>query len=119
MRIKIGLEEYQISGIRAKGNTIAGGHYVAHEGILCEGIEDITVYKLIKNDEGEEVKVEVIPVEGEEVVEEEVIVQPERPPENAIKDVQKAFMDAYHPPIAYNSGDTKNDLLDKIALILD
>ncbi len=37
-------EECQISGIKAKGNTVALGRYVAHEGVLCRGVEDITQY---------------------------------------------------------------------------
>ena len=50
---------------------------------------------------------------------EEPIVQPERPLPTATKDIHKAFMDAYTPPIAYNSGDTKDDLLTKIATAID
>jgi len=60
MRVKIGLEEYQISGINAK-RTVAGGHYVARDGVLCKGVEDITQYDKDGN--------EIIP----EVVDEDII----------------------------------------------
>jgi len=53
--------EYQISDLKPKGHTIVAGYRVAANGILKPFVENITVYKLIKNDEGEEVKVEVIP----------------------------------------------------------
>ncbi len=66
MRIKFSNgEECYISGINVKGNTVAMGRYVAHEGVLCEGVEDITQYKTEIVD-GEEVKVEVIPEVTEE-----------------------------------------------------
>ncbi len=63
MRIKFSDgEECQISGINAKGNTVAMGRYVAHEGILCEGVEDITQY----DEEGNVVEVIEEVVEPEE-----------------------------------------------------
>ncbi len=55
-------EECQISGIKAKGNTIAMGRYVAHEGVLCKGVEDITQYKTVLVD-GVKTQVEVLPEE--------------------------------------------------------
>ncbi|NQV14513.1 hypothetical protein HQ531_03570 [bacterium] len=50
-------EEYQISGINpAPKNTVAGGRYVARNGIMMRGVEDITEYQIV---DGE--KVEVVP----------------------------------------------------------
>jgi hypothetical protein len=44
MRIKYQGEEYQISGLRPKGNTIVAGRAVGDNGKLREGVEDITDY---------------------------------------------------------------------------
>ena len=64
MRIKIDDAEYQIGDLKAKGNTIVAGRAISWNGILTEGVEDITEYKL--DDEGN--KVEVVP----EVIEAEL-----------------------------------------------
>jgi len=64
MRIKIDDAEYQIGDLKAKGNTIVAGRAISWNGILAEGVEDITEYKL--DDEGN--KVEVVP----EVIEAEL-----------------------------------------------
>ena len=68
MRISYEGQEHQISGLDNGVNlygtpnpVIVAGIPIAINGKFIDGVEDITVYKLIKNDEGEEVKVEVIP----------------------------------------------------------
>ena len=65
MRIKIGLDEYQIGSLKANGNTIVAGRAISWNGILAEGVEDITEYRTEIVD-GEKVQVEVIP-EVEEI----------------------------------------------------
>ena len=89
-------EEYQISGIPASGNSVAGGRYISKQGIICEGVEDITEY--------DAKGVEIIPGEV-------AIVYPTM--SNTVAEI-KAFMGTYMIP--YNSGDTKGDLLQKIEL---
>jgi hypothetical protein len=60
MRIRIGEEEYQIGSLKAKGNTIVNGRAISWNGILAEGVEDITQYKTVLVD-GVKTKVEVVP----------------------------------------------------------
>ena len=55
MRIKIGSDEYQIGALKAKGNTIVNGRAISWNGILAEGVEDITEY----DKEGSEIIPEV------------------------------------------------------------
>ena len=62
MRIRIGEEEYQIGSLKAKGNTIVNGRAISWNGILAEGVEDITQYKTVLVD-GVKTKVEVMPEE--------------------------------------------------------
>ena len=62
MRIRIGEEEYQIGSLKAKGNTIVNGRAISWNGILAEGVEDITQYKTVLVD-GVKTKVEVLPEE--------------------------------------------------------
>ena len=62
MRIRFRGQEYQISGLKPKGNTIVAGYAVGDNGKLREGVEDITQYTL--DEEGN--KVEVIPEPVEE-----------------------------------------------------
>jgi hypothetical protein len=60
MRIRIGEDEHQVT-LKAKGNTIVGGRAVSWDGKLLEGVEDISVYKTEIDEDGNEVKVEIIP----------------------------------------------------------
>ena len=60
MRIKIGSDEYQIGALKAKGNTIVNGRAISWNGILAEGVEDITEYRTEIVD-GNKIQVEVIP----------------------------------------------------------
>ncbi len=62
MRIRIGEEEYQIGSLKAKGNTIVNGRAISWNGILAEGVEDITQYKTVLVD-GVKTQVEVMPEE--------------------------------------------------------
>ena len=59
MRIKIGSEEYQIGALKAKGNTIVNGRAISWNGILAEGVEDITEYRTELDEDGNEIQVEV------------------------------------------------------------
>ena len=61
MRIKIGSDEYQIGALKAKGNTIVNGRAISWNGILAEGVEDITEYRTELDEDGNEIQVEVIP----------------------------------------------------------
>ena len=61
-------EEHQISGINKHigmggkiANTVCTGRYVAHHGVLCEGVEDITEYRTEIDEDGNKIQVEVIP----------------------------------------------------------
>jgi len=60
MRIKIDDAEYQIGDLKAKGNTIVAGRAISWNGILAEGVEDITEYRTEIVD-GNKIQVEVIP----------------------------------------------------------
>ena len=60
MRIRIGEEEYQIGSLKAKGNTIVNGRAISWNGILAEGVKDITQYKTVLVD-GVKTQVEVVP----------------------------------------------------------
>ncbi len=60
MRIKIGSDEYQVT-LKAKGNTIVAGRAISWNGILAEGVEDITEYRTEIDEDGNEIQVEVIP----------------------------------------------------------
>jgi len=91
-------KEYQVS-LNPKGNSVAGGKYFAHEGVLVAGVEDITVWETLTDEDGNEYQSEVIPSNA--------------PTSDNTKDEIKAYMD--ENGIAYNSSDTKQDLLDKIA----
>ena len=91
-------KEYQVS-LNQKGNSVAGGKYFAHEGVLVNGVEDITVWETLTDEDGNEYQSEVIPSNA--------------PTSIMTKAEIKAYMD--ENGIAYNSGDTKQDLLDKIA----
>jgi|TARA_Y100000296_G_C5020148_1_gene179447 RES domain-containing protein len=99
MRIKITEtgDEFQVS-LNAEGNSVAGGRYFAHEGVLVDGVEDITVFKTVTDEDGNEIQVEV---------------NPDIPNEDWSKTELKAYMD--NADIAYNSGDSKAVLLEKIA----
>jgi hypothetical protein len=61
-------EPYHIDSItekRGRGNfrsVVIGGRYVARDGVLCEGVEDITQYKTVLVD-GVKTQVEVMPEE--------------------------------------------------------
>jgi len=59
MRIKIGSDEYQIGALKAKGNTIVNGRAISWNGILAEGVEDITEYRTELDEDGNEIQVEV------------------------------------------------------------
>ena len=59
MRIKIGSEEYQIGALKAKGNTIVNGRAISWNGILAEGVEDITEYRTELDEDGNKIQVEV------------------------------------------------------------
>jgi len=61
MRIKIDDAEYQIGDLKAKGNTIVAGRAISWNGILAEGVEDITEYRTEIDEDGNEIQVEVIP----------------------------------------------------------
>ncbi len=63
MRIKYQDEEYQISGLKPKGNTIVAGHAVGDNGKLREGVEDITQYTTDKD--GNVVEVVPEPMEAD------------------------------------------------------
>ena len=60
MRIKIGSDEYQVT-LKAKGNTIVAGRAISWNGILAEGVEDITEYRTEIDEDGNKIQVEVIP----------------------------------------------------------
>jgi len=59
MRIKIGSDEYQIGALKAKGNTIVNGRAISWNGILAEGVEDITEYRTEIDEDGNKIQVEV------------------------------------------------------------
>jgi hypothetical protein len=59
MRIKIDDAEYQIGDLKAKGNTIVAGRAISWNGILTEGVEDITEYRTEIDEDGNEIQVEV------------------------------------------------------------
>ena len=65
MRIKYQGEEYQISGLKPKGNTIVAGFAVGDNGKLREGVEDITQY----DEEGNEILPEPVSEVSDEVKE--------------------------------------------------
>ena len=67
MRIRFNDKEYQISGLKPKGNTIVAGYAVGDNGKLREGVKDITQYKTVLVD-GVETQVEVVPEEVPEEV---------------------------------------------------
>ncbi len=56
-------QEYQISGLKPKGNTIVAGHAVGDNGKLREGVEDITQYTTDKD--GNVVEVVPEPMEAD------------------------------------------------------
>jgi hypothetical protein len=100
MRILFDGEEYQISGLNSGFNlygtpkaVIVGGVPVAMNGVLCEGVEDITVYDA----DGVEIDPNAPPV---------------LPTIDDLKADIQAFMD--EQGIEYNSSDTKADLIQKI-----
>ncbi len=62
MRIKYKDQVYQIGELKQKRGTIVNGYFVAYNGVLCEGVEDITQYKTVLVD-GVKTKVEVLPEE--------------------------------------------------------
>jgi hypothetical protein len=102
MRIKFNNEEYQISGIQPKGNTVVGGKYIAHEGVLVDGVEDITVWETLTDEDGNEYQSEVIP-------------------KPVSSDNTKAEIQAYldEQGIEYQSSMTKAELLELIASLED
>ena len=53
-------KEFQVS-LNPKGNSVAGGRYFAHEGVLVAGVEDITVWETLTDENGNEYQSEVIP----------------------------------------------------------
>lgn len=59
MRIKIDDAEYQIGDLKAKGNTIVAGRAISWNGILAEGVEDITEYRTEIDEDGNKIQVEV------------------------------------------------------------
>jgi hypothetical protein len=59
MRIKIDDAEYQIGDLKAKGNTIVAGRAISWNGILAEGVEDITEYRTELDEDGNKIQVEV------------------------------------------------------------
>jgi len=59
MRIKIDDAEYQIGDLKAKGNTIVAGRAISWNGILTEGVEDITEYRTEIDEDGNKIQVEV------------------------------------------------------------
>ena len=97
MRIRIGLDEYQIQ-MQDKGNTIVNGRAVSWNGNLLEGVEDITQYKTVLVD-GVKTKVEVLPEE---------IVEPRPDSTWYVADI-KAWLDLNEVP--YTSSMLKADLL--------
>ena len=62
MRIKFteSGDEYQVS-LNPTGNSVAGGKYFAHEGVLVDSVEDITVWETLVDEDGNEYQSEVIP----------------------------------------------------------
>ena len=98
--------EYQIGELKAEGHTIVAGYRIAANGILKPFVEDITEYRTEIVD-GEKVQVEVVPVEGEGSP-----VEYDIPTIDDLKADILAFMDKNKIP--YNSGDIKQDLIDKI-----
>lgn len=44
MKIRFDGQEYEIQGLRPKGNTIVNGRAVGDNGKIREGVEDITDY---------------------------------------------------------------------------
>ena len=67
------LDEYQIGGVNKTSygngvvkNTVIAGRIIAHHGVMCEGVEDITQYKTVKDEDGNLIQVEII----QEVIEE-------------------------------------------------
>jgi hypothetical protein len=99
MRIKYQDEEYQISGLKPKGNTIVAGHAVGDNGKLREGVEDITEYDAEGN--------EVIPLV---FVNENVSFAEEPRPDSSwlVVDI-KLWLDAQG--VEYTSSMLKADLL--------
>jgi hypothetical protein len=97
-------EPYHIDSItekRGRGNfrsVVIGGRYVARDGVLCEGVEDITQYKTVLVD-GVKTKVEVLPEE---------IVEPRPDSTWYVADI-KAWLDLNEVP--YTSSMLKADLL--------
>jgi len=62
MRIKFSDgSEFQISGIPSKGNSVAGGRYVSKQGVMCKGVEDITTFKTLVDENGNEYQSEIMP----------------------------------------------------------
>jgi hypothetical protein len=61
MRILFKGKEYQIGGLKPKGNTIFMGYAIGDNGKLREGVEDITEYRTELDEDGNEIQVEVIP----------------------------------------------------------
>ena len=61
MRIKLEDKEYQIDGIKEKGNTVIAGQYVSHNGVLYDWVEDITKYKSMIDEDGNSYNVEIVP----------------------------------------------------------
>ena len=59
MRLLIDGVEHQVQ-LKAKGNTIVNGKAISWNGILIEGVKDITQYKTVLVD-GVKTKVEVLP----------------------------------------------------------
>ncbi len=98
MRIRIGEEEYQIGSLKAKGNTIVNGRAISWNGILAEGVEDITQYKTVLVD-GVKTQVEVLPEE---------IVEPRPDSSWLVVDI-KLWLDAQG--VEYTSSMLKADLL--------
>jgi len=72
MRIKfIQVEDYPLNhsiigkewqgNLEPAGDTIVAGHRIASNGVLKPFVEDITQYRIEKDEDGNEVKVEIIP----------------------------------------------------------
>jgi len=62
MRIKFSDgAEFQISGIPGKGNSVAGGRYVSRQGVMCKGVEDITTFETLVDENGIEYQSEIMP----------------------------------------------------------
>ena len=104
MRIKFNDKEYQISGLKPKGNTIVAGHAVGDNGKLREGVEDITEYRTEIDEDGNEIQVEVIP----EVIDE----SPDAPDDEwLIIDIKEWL---FEHEIPFKASMTKAQLLDLV-----